>query len=229
MQYLESRVTLEYLLDEVESSAGPGLDRRELERTLAKVREHYRSLHPKIRAHVLHKAMSMMITAIFAAEGKSRRDGVSSSSGDGNTSPYHVYVGAIDEALFALAPRRRQAHQRAYTCSGELAFFALPSEHQARLLLTAILHPDVPDAGQDLDVSASVSIIRDLFSSGGIVAVKLAQMLAEDPEIPSDYRELLGSLRDENEPMSAAEFWAAIPSTVRDGITSLGRCLGTGP
>ena len=227
VQYLESRVTLEYLLDEVESSAGPGLDRRELERTLAKVREHYRSLHPKIRAHVLHKAMSMMITAIFAAEGKSRRDGVSSSSGDGNTSPYHVYVGAIDEALLAPLRADKRINERILVQASQV-FFALPSEHQARLLLTAILHPDVPDAGQDLDVSASVSIIRDLLSSGGIVAVKLAQMLAEDPEIPSDYRELLGSLRDENEPMSAAEFWAAIPSTVRDGITSLGRCLGTG-
>ena len=36
-------------------------------------------------------------------------------------------------------------------------------------------------------------------AAGGVVAVKLAQMIAEDPTVSREYRELLGSLRDANE------------------------------
>ena len=43
----------------------------------------------------------------------------------------------------------------------------------------------------------SAVLAKKLLSAGGVVAVKLAQMLAEDPKIPKEYRELLGSLRDE--------------------------------
>ena len=228
VQFLESRLALDELVGEVVSSAGSGVNTDQLKKTLGVIKEHYASLHPKIRSHVLHRAMSNMISAIASAEEKSRRNGAGrDQSSSSSSSPYHTYVRAIDDALLAPLRTDKRINKRILVQASQV-FFALPSNLQARLLLTAILHPDVPDEGQELSVTASVSIIRDLLSSGGIVAVKLAQMLAEDPEIPSDYRELLGSLRDDNEPMSAVEFWAAIPPTVRCGITSLGRCLGTG-
>ena len=44
--------------------------------------------------------------------------------------------------------------------------------------------------------------------------VKLAQMIAEDARVPASYRKLLGSLRDENETMSAAALWHTLPHTV---------------
>jgi predicted unusual protein kinase regulating ubiquinone biosynthesis (AarF/ABC1/UbiB family) len=43
---------------------------------------------------------------------------------------------------------------------------------------------------------SQATVVRDLLSAGGVVAVKLGQMLAEDPNVPADYRRLLGSLRD---------------------------------
>jgi hypothetical protein len=53
-------------------------------------------------------------------------------------------------------------------------------------------------------------------------------MIAEDARVPASYRKLLGSLRDENETMSAAALWHTLPHTVRTRMSHLGRCLGTG-
>ena len=53
-------------------------------------------------------------------------------------------------------------------------------------------------------------------------------MIAEDARVPASYRKLLGSLRDENETMSAAALWHTLPHTVRTRMSHLGRCLGAG-
>ena len=53
-------------------------------------------------------------------------------------------------------------------------------------------------------------------------------MLAEDPKVPASYRTLLGSLRDDNDTMSAAALWHTLPPTVRSRMSHLGRCLGAG-
>uniref|UniRef100_A0A7S2SQR0 Uncharacterized protein n=1 Tax=Rhizochromulina marina TaxID=1034831 RepID=A0A7S2SQR0_9STRA len=71
-------------------------------------------------------------------------------------------------------------------------------------------------------------MVRDLLASGGVVAIKLAQMIAEDPRVPAHYRDLLGSLRDDNDPMSIAEWWLRVPTSIRSKISELGPCLGTG-
>ena len=65
-------------------------------------------------------------------------------------------------------------------------------------------------------------------AAGGVVAVKLAQVICEDPRCPDNYRRLLGSLRDTNDPMSPLELWHVLPPTVRASITHLGVCLGVG-
>ena len=53
-------------------------------------------------------------------------------------------------------------------------------------------------------------------------------MIAEDARVPASYRKLLGSLRDENETMSAAALWHTLPHTVRTRMSHLGHCLGAG-
>jgi hypothetical protein len=68
-------------------------------------------------------------------------------------------------------------------------------------------------------------------ASGGVVAVKLGQMLAEDPKVPSDYRALLGSLRDSNPSMAPTEFWRQVrmglltPRSVSYGLPLFVFCL----
>jgi len=56
---------------------------------------------------------------------------------------------------------------------------------QARILLTAIQHPH---AKTNATVFEQAEMVRDLLSAGGVVAVKLAQMIAEDARVPSHYR-----------------------------------------
>ena len=97
-------------------------------------------------------------------------------------------------------------------------FLALPPKIQARVLLT----------GLNTNHNNNALLVKELLSSGGVVAIKLAQMLAEDPLMPSNYRELLGSLRDDNEPMSLLKFWNQLPSSIQDRVTQMGKCLGTG-
>lgn len=71
-------------------------------------------------------------------------------------------------------------------------------------------------------------MVRDLLTAGGVVAVKLGQMLAEHPKMPVEYQTLLGSLREDNDAMRVTTFWWSIPSAVKLKIRALGRCLGTG-
>ena len=95
-------------------------------------------------------------------------------------------------------------------------YLALPPYIQARVLLTALNHPSASSrriesalasgsgSGSEPEVESAASsdakesqaaMVRDLMASGGVVAIKLAQMIAEDPRVPKHYRDLLGSLR----------------------------------
>ena len=71
-------------------------------------------------------------------------------------------------------------------------------------------------------------MVRDLLSAGGVVAVKLGQVIAEDPRVPEPYCTLLGTLRDDNTPMSMVSFYHNLPTAVRARLSHLGGCLGTG-
>ena len=81
-------------------------------------------------------------------------------------------------------------------------FLALPANIQARVLLTGLRHqienstdftePEQatgtqpqsdPQSDDDAGIDNAV-LAKKLLSAGGVVAVKLAQMLAEDPKIP---------------------------------------------
>jgi len=139
--------------------------------------------------------------------------------------PWQLYVRAIEDDL--LGPLARDARVTPdILFQVKAVFLALPSEIQARILLRALRHPLARATSVTADEQAVV--VRDLLSSGGVVSVKLGQVLAEDPKVPMSYRRLLGSLRDSNEPMSVAAFWHAIPRSLRRRITKLGPCLGVG-
>ena len=47
-------------------------------------------------------------------------------------------------------------------------------------------------------------------------------------QVPEPYCTLLGTLRDDNTPMSLATFYHALPTAIRGRISHLGSCLGTG-
>ena len=111
-------------------------------------------------------------------------------------SPRCRYVRAIDAEL--IAPLGRDARVTTDILDEvKTIFLALPADIQARILLTAIQHPTNvnmvqhgAEAAVDLNAEAQAEIVRDVMAAGGVVAVKLGQMLAEDPKVPADYRKV---------------------------------------
>ena len=221
--------------------------RKRLRHSLGFMRRHFQSLDTKMQDFVLQKAVSNTIRIIplltqkkilQQKEDQERRPHTSHAKSSDDETALDTYVRVIDQNL--IGPLRVDARISDDILSQvRQIFLALPAGIQARVLLTGIRH--VVD--EDLRFSQqspgftpligvqkrdSAVLAKKLLSSGGVVAVKLAQMLAEDPKIPQEYRELLGSLRDSNETMSPSDFWRQLPSSVRDRITSLGKCLGTG-
>ena len=99
-----------------------------------------------------------------------------------------------------LGPLRRDAQiPEEILVQVKQVFLALPSRIQARILLTAIQHPaartswadetngasDNKSNGTDVGGEGTAEMVRDLLSAGGVVAVKLAQVIAEDPRVRS--------------------------------------------
>lgn len=192
------------------------LDQREqdekLEEVFSELRHIHQDLvaHPRLKDFVLQESLTMTIDTLEKLQVRT---------------PYEAYVRAIDKDL--LGPLRRDARVTEDILDQvKQIFLAAPPAIQARILLTALRHPYAKKS--DVTPQEQATVVRDLLSAGGVVAVKLAQMLAEDPKIPDNYRSLLGSLRDDNSPMPIAEFWNAIPTTIRKSIVSLGPCLGVG-
>ena len=141
-----------------------------------------------------------------------------------NTYRYDLYVRAIDEKL--ISPLGRDARINVNILNQvRRVYLALPSHIQARVLLTAMEHSQ---SESEMNPEEQASLVRDLLSSGGVVSIKLAQMLAEEAKVPLYYRRLLGGLRESNEPMHVSLFWHSIPKSVRRHIKELGNCIGTG-
>lgn len=108
----------------------------------------------------------------------------------------NVNCRAIEADL--LGPLRRDAQiPEEILLQVKQVFLALPSRIQARILLTAIQHPAArtawadetngEDGGKSNDSDdcreGTAEMVRDLLSAGGVVAVKLAQVIAEDPRV----------------------------------------------
>jgi len=211
-------------------------DRAEIEVALEHLKAQFQKLHPSIQYYVLYEGIVSTITMLpkLAPDGptpppsssnvNASKDIPTGSVNAPPLRPYELYQRAIDVDL--LGPLRRDAKISAGVLEQvKHVFLALPPFIQGRILLTAIEHPfSKGDATSD----EQAELVRDLLSAGGIVAVKLAQMIAEDPRVPLHYKTMLGSLRDTNEKMGIAEMWHSVPQTVRKRILYLGRCLGVG-
>lgn len=189
-------------------------------KTLDKLNGIFQGLAPAIQRHVLQEALTFAIASLPKIKP------------DGPETPYELYVQAVNRDL--LGPLRQDARiSESIIEQVKLVFLAFPAHIQSRVLLTALRHPNAAtatatSATAQPDSDAVGEIVRDLLSAGGVVAVKLAQMIAEDPKVPPNYRSLLGSLRDDNEAMSAPEFWHSLPTSLRARLRGLGPILGTG-
>jgi hypothetical protein len=140
------------------------------------------------------------------------------------TNRYDLYVRTIDQDLIRPLGRDARINENILD-QVRRVFLALPSHIQARVLLTAMDHTS--SVGQsDMNPEEQAALVRDLLSSGGVVSIKLAQMLAEEAKVPIYYRRLLGGLRESNEPMHVSFFWHGIPKSVRRHIKKLGQCIG---
>lgn len=200
---LAGKRTSKQLVDSLSSSSN--VDSTKLMRVLGSMKEHFDTLHPKMQTNVLNWSLA---TAIGSLPQLQPIQGVS---------PYELYVRGIESNL--IRPLKKDARiTNDILQEVKSIFLALPPDIQGRILLTGIVNPSMDTA----------ELVTALLSAGGIVAVKLAQMLAEHPKMPKEYRILLGSLRDSNEPMSPGMFWRQIPPAIRKKITHLGPRLGTG-
>ena len=194
---------------------------------LETVARHYSALHPNIKQYVLQQSLSSTIAMLTSP---------TFLKGAAGPRPYQLYQRAIDTDL--LGPLRRDAQiPEDILTQVKNIFLALPAPIQARILLTAVQHPAArtswaedpsAEATYGDDKMATAIVVRDLLSAGGVVAVKLAQVIAEDPRVPEPYSSLLGELREDNTPMSLATFYHNLPTAIRNRLSHLGRCLGTG-
>lgn len=105
-------------------------------------------------------------------------------------------------------------------------FAALPRKVQARVATAFALTP--PPAND------APAVLRVLLENAGVVAIKVAQQICEDPEVPQRFRDVLESLRDQNLEVDVFGAWSqigkgsAIYEAERQGYTLLGKRLGTG-
>jgi hypothetical protein len=197
------------------------------------LKEQYGNLAPRLQDHVLQSAVTAkidLLPTISGHEMSSKSVALSralsrSRAGDKESlSPHQLYVNSIDNDL--LGPLRRDAKiPRRALKHVKTVFLGLPSEIQARVLLTAIRHPS---SRGTVSPKMQATVVRDLMSAGGVVAVKLGQMISEDSRVPQHYKELLGSLRDDNAPLELCEFWHSIPTTMKSLVSHVGPALGTG-
>lgn len=105
-------------------------------------------------------------------------------------------------------------------------FAALPRKVQARVATAFALAP--PPSND------APAVLRCLLENAGVVAIKVAQQICEDPEVPQRFRDVLESLRDQNLEVDVFGAWSQIGKSnatydaERQGYTLLGKRLGTG-
>jgi len=101
-------------------------------------------------------------------------------------------------------------------------FVKLPSLVQS-LLLTTLLNHNLKITPEN-----EKSVIKESVNDLGVVAIKIGQMLAENPNTPPDYQELFQEFRSGNKPVPILDYWDQIPNSVKSEITHLGKLVGTG-
>ncbi len=98
-------------------------------------------------------------------------------------------------------------------------YSGLPARVQAKVLADLLLASETKDAPEQL---------RRLLVSAGLVAIKAAQQMAEDPAVKPRFREVLEDLRDLNGELAPVVVWQGIPVAERPTYSAVGPRLGTG-
>lgn len=182
-----------------------------LQKVYGSLQSIFASFHHDVRERVLQDALVMLIKA---AQSDRIINGVSARA---------LYRANIQEHL--IKPLQEDGNIDASLLDQvREVFLALSTDLQARILLRAIRHP----GRTSKDPQQKAELVKDLLAHGGIVAVKLGQLMSESPLVPSLYRELLGSLRDANVAMTTCQFWSSIPELIQHKISAVGGVLGVG-
>lgn len=135
---------------------------------------------------------------------------------------------ALEDALETevFQPLRRDPDLSTLVDRLQPIFAALPRKVQARVATAFALSP--PPAGD------APAVLRCLLENAGVVAIKVAQQICEDPEVPQRFRDVLESLRDQNLEVDSLGAWSQIGRSGvtyeagQRGYTLLGKRLGTG-
>ena len=98
-------------------------------------------------------------------------------------------------------------------------FFQLPSNIQAMMMVNIIKFIKNNDIND---------LIKNIINDGGVVFIKLSQILAEDPKTPAIYVNMLNSSLSNNKKDNIIDFWNNLPNAIKKNITHLGICIGTG-
>eukprot|EP00924_Labyrinthula_sp_SR-Ha-C_P002829 augustus_masked-scaffold_13-processed-gene-8.22-mRNA-1 protein AED:0.02 eAED:0.08 QI:0/-1/0/1/-1/1/1/0/834 len=188
-----------------------------------RIKDLYDSLCPEMQSYVLQSAVSSAIETL------------NELSSNEQFNPKKIYEIAVEEGLINSLRSDARIDEEILSEVKQI-YMALPSNVQSRVLLKAVDSFDAlvlrgrekKFSGENETNFEAAELVRDLLTAGGVVAVKLGQMLAEHPRMPIEYQKLLGSLREANEPMPISNFWFSIPTAVRSNISALGACIGTG-
>jgi len=175
------------------------------------LRLYFQSQDEKYQNIILHQALTNIIRTIPNSSNKI----------------FKAYEKIIDENL--IEPLKNDARISIDVLQQvKQVFLALPPKIQSRVLLVGFNNKNSICKTGETEKLKTAELVKKLLSAGGVVAIKLAQILSESENVPKDYKKLLGCLRDSNEPMSIMEFWNQLPIAIQNKTSKLGKCLGTG-
>lgn len=205
VECLEGRVEPSAIAADVADDAAEG------EQLLLRMRSAWQALDTDLKPKLLEHAM----TKVF--EASKRPDVKQELANRGIADPEEVFSEALKEhALDALAadPDAKDLGDKV-----QRLFEELPDGPRAKILTTLLLEPPTNDAP---------ALIRRLAGAAGVVAVKAAQQMCEDPAVPERFRVELEDMRDQNPPMTPVAAWQQMPGDARKKVAALGATLGTG-
>ncbi|AYV76272.1 MAG: hypothetical protein Terrestrivirus5_94 [Terrestrivirus sp.] len=176
-------------------------------KNLIKIKTQFDTLHPKIQKYMLENVMAKLLTIV-----KNENEGGAN------------FVNILQKHLLTKLSDNKDIE----SLIDQLVkiFEALPPNIQSKMMLTALKKKNC-----DNNINGNyedIKFLKDLINDAGIVAIKLGQILSEEPKMPQKYRDIFSNLRDDNEPIGLLQYWESILPSMRNNINSLGVLLGVG-
>jgi len=177
----------------------------DLIKNLIKIKTQFDILHPSIQKYMLENVMAKLLTIV-------------KNKNEGN------FVNILQKHLLTKLSDNKDIE----SLIDQLVkiFEALPPNIQSKMMLTALKKKNC-----DNNINSNyedIKFLKDLINDAGIVAIKLGQILSEEPKMPQKYRDIFSNLRDDNEPIGLLQYWESILPSMRNNISSLGILLGVG-